>query len=88
MSEQIEQRRKECKQPSLQQLISTLKPCKIFDEEEYQILFTRNKDSNSNGCDKWSAGYYSFDNCCWLLVGYGKTLRSAILHLKKQLRLR
>lgn len=49
MSEQIEQRRKECKQPSLQQLISTLKPCKIFDEEEYQILFTRSKDSNSNG---------------------------------------
>ena len=58
MSEQIEQRRKECKQPSLQQLISTLKPCKIFDEEEYQILFTRSKDSNSNGQDKWSAGYY------------------------------
>ena len=45
MSEQIEQRRKECKQPSLQQLISTLKPCKIFDEEEYQILFTRRKDN-------------------------------------------
>lgn len=43
--EKIEQKRRECKQPSLQQLISSLKPCKIFDKEEYQILFTRRKDN-------------------------------------------
>ena len=85
MDKKIEQRSRESKQPSLQQLISSLKPCKIFDEEEYQILFTRRKDNKEQ--EKWSAGYYNFDNCCWLLVGYGKTLRSAILHLKKQLRL-
>lgn len=34
--EKIEQKRRECKQPSLQQLISSLKPCKIFDKEEYK----------------------------------------------------
>lgn len=86
MDKNIEKNRKERTQPSLQQLVSSLKPCKVFDEEEYQILFTRRKDNK--GPEKWSAGYYNFDNCCWLLVGYGKTLRSAILHLKKQLRLR
>ena len=86
MDKNIEKNRKERKQPSLQQLVSSLKPCKVFDEEEYQILFTRRKDNKEP--EKWSAGYYNFDNCCWLLVGYGNTLRSAILHLKKQLRLR
>lgn len=77
---------KQRKQSSLQQLITTLKPCKIFEEEEYQIVFTRRKDNKIP--DKWSAGYYSFSNECWFMVGYGKTLRSAIIHLKKQLRLR
>lgn len=86
MEKKTEQKHREGKQPSLQQLVSSLKPCKIFDEEEYQILFTRRKDNKEP--EKWSAGYYNFDNCCWLLVGYVKTLRSAILHLKKQLRLR